>query len=81
MTTLPKSEMASRIHFLEKNDVFPKGKYKGKTVAEIIKKDPKYIIREFENFKSFSFSDNILDSAYEEVISLSNDFDDEVFYV
>lgn len=66
---------------LSKTSVFPKGKHKGKTVSEVIRKDPKYIIREAENLKSFEFDNDVIESAYDELISLSDDFDDEVFYV
>jgi hypothetical protein len=59
---------------LNKLDIFPKGKYKGKTVSYVIKKDPKYIIKEAENLKSFSFNENIIEAAYDELISLNDDF-------
>lgn len=66
---------------LSKTDFFPKGKYKGRKVSEIIKKDPKYILKEAENLKSFSFNENIIEATYDELISLNDDFDDDVFYV
>ena len=33
-------------------DTFPKGKYKGLKISNIIKKDPQYIIKSQENLKS-----------------------------
>jgi hypothetical protein len=69
---------------LSLNDVFPKGKYKGKKVQEVLKINPKYIIKESENLKSYLFTEDIVEMAYDEIISEQfeyDNFDDEVFYV
>ena len=59
---------------LSLQDIFPKGKYKGLKISSVIKKDPHYIIKAQENLKSFSFDENVMNAAYDEITN----FYDEV---
>ena len=47
---------------MEKDDIIPKGKYKGKKVSEILSKDPQFIIDMRDRLK-MEFSDSVLEEA------------------
>lgn len=59
-------------------DTLPKGKYKGLKISNVIKKDPQYIIKSQENLKSFSFDENVISSAYDEI---TNFYDEETEFM
>lgn len=63
---------------LSLQDVFPKGKYKGLKISSVIKKDPQYIIKAQENLKSFSFDENVINAAYDEI---TNFYDEETEFM
>lgn len=63
---------------LSLQDIFPKGKYKGLKIASVIRKDPQYIIKAQENLKSFSFDENVMNAAYDEI---TNFYDEETEFM
>ena len=47
---------------MEKDDIIPKGKYKGRKVSEILSRDPQFIIDMRDRLK-MEFSDSVLEEA------------------
>ena len=65
---------------LHKKDTFPSGKYKGRQVSDIIRKDPTYILKISENLKTFAFTDDVIEATYDEIINNDVVFGDDFDY-
>jgi hypothetical protein len=65
-----KSEQSSIIRFLSLDSLMPFGKYKNKTIEDILFEDKNYIKWALETIKDFHLDDN----AYERFNELSNQY-------